>query len=256
MTQLNIPCVFLPGPCPQAQLIPAAQLQAHFQAASALTQTQAACEDLQEQARLTLQQAQEEAEQIRQQAYQQGRLDAEQAWAEQQQALIEQTLQWHVSHTNLEATLALQLDTRIRTLVAAALEEYLGEQHAADLLVRRVQQRLGRFLPEDAITLRVADTCHAKAREEMAAYPHVRVIHCATLKPTQAQVQTALFTLHIDLEQHLDSLLSRLKPLANEPDCDDYQNRPPEPQTGRPAAASAAPPARRRDADFPCAIGA
>jgi flagellar biosynthesis/type III secretory pathway protein FliH len=256
MTPLTIACISLPGSSAHTQYIPAVELQEHFTAASALAQAHEACESLHQQAHLTVAQAHQEAEQIRQQAYQQGRLEAAQAWAEQQQALIEQTLDWHVTHTELEATLARHLDARIRTLVAVVLEEFVGEQHAADLMVQRVQQRLGRFLQEGAITLRVADTCHAQVREQLAAYPQVRVNRCAALKPTQAQVQTALFTLHIDLEQHLDSLLSRLKHLAKEPICDDYHNRSPDPQAGHPASTCASAPAHRRDAGFSCAIGA
>ncbi|MHC8397983.1 hypothetical protein ACYZTX_00355 [Pseudomonas sp. MDT1-17] len=238
------------------QFIPAVELQEHFSAASALAQAHEACEALYQQAQMALEHAQEEAEQIRQQAYQQGMLEAAQAWAEQHQALIDQTLEWHVSQARLETTLAQHLDKRIRALVAVVLEEFVGEQLAADLMVRRIQQRLGRFLNEGAITLRVSDTWQTRAREHFGAYPHVRVVSCASLTPAQAQVQTPLFTLRIDLDQHLDSLLSRLRQPPNEPGCDDYQNRSLEPQTGHCPATCASTPPHRRDADSSCAIGA
>ncbi|WP_051673175.1 hypothetical protein [Pseudomonas chlororaphis] len=255
MTQLTIPCVYLPGSSPYTQFIPAEELQEHFAAASALAQAHEACEALHQQANLTLEQAHEEAEQIRQQAYHQGMLEAAQAWAEQQQALIDQTLEWHVSQTQLEATLTQHLDTRIRALVAVVLEEFVGEQNAADLMVKRIHQRLG-LLNEGAITLHVSDTCQSRAREHLGAYPNVRVVSCSSLKSAQARVQTALFTLHIDLDQHLDSLLSRLRQLPNEPACDDYQNRSSEPQTGHHASTCAPTPPHWRDTDFPCAISA
>lgn len=255
MTQLTIPCIYLPGSSPHTQFIPSVELQEHFSAASALAQAREACEALHQQANLALEQAREEAEQIRQQAYQQGMLKAAQAWAEQHQALIDQTLEWHVSTTQLEATLAQNMDTHIRNLVAVVLEEFVGEQHAADLMVRRVQQRLGRFLDEGSITLHVSQTCVSMAREHFGANPQVRVVSCSSLKQAQAQVQTPLFTLHIDLDSHLDSLLSRLRTLPNEPAYDDYQNRSPESETRHPATACASAPPHGCDADYPRAIG-
>ncbi|CAI8807416.1 hypothetical protein [Pseudomonas zeae] len=256
MNLLTIPCIHLPGSCPHARVIPALELQEHFQAAAALTRAQEACKDLHDQARLVLEQAQNQAENIRQEAYQQGLQDAAQTLAAQQQSLVEETLDWHVSQARLEATLAQHLDTRIRAMVAAVLEEFIGEQVAADLIVKRVQRRLSDVLSAGTVTLHVSDSCQPQACEELGAYPHVRIVTCTSLQPRQARVQTPLFTLHIDLDKHLNSLLSRLRQPANEPACDDYQDRAPEPQTSHPGATGIATPPHWRDADLSCAISA
>ncbi|MBB6155187.1 flagellar biosynthesis/type III secretory pathway protein FliH [Pseudomonas sp. JAI115] len=255
MTLLTIPCIYLPGSSPHGQFIAAEELQAHFDAASALNQAHEACESLYQQAALVLDQAHEEAEQIRQQAYQQGQLEAAQTWSVQHQALIEQTLQWHVQQSELETAMVQHLDGRLRALVAAALQEFIGEQHAADLLVQRVQQRLNHFLHEGTLTLHVAAAGHAQIQASLATHPHVRVVGCAALTAAQARLQSPLFTLHIDLDQHLDSLLSRLTPLSSEPARDDDQNRSPEPQADHHPAAAIAHAAQGRHADLPRPVG-
>ncbi|MGF6401564.1 flagellar biosynthesis/type III secretory pathway protein FliH [Pseudomonas frederiksbergensis] len=224
MNALIIPCIFLPGSMPHATLIPATELAEYFSATSVLAQAHAEAELIQQQARECLAQAEEQAQLILDQARDQSLAEAAHELNTLRQELIEETLDWHVAETTLEITLAQHLDTRLRALVALVLEEFIGEQDGAELMVRRVQQRLLTFLTEGALTVRVSPASENQAQRAFAAYPQVQVISTPSLTMTEALLETHLFTLRIDLDAHLQSLLSRLKQTPREPAIDDYQD--------------------------------
>ncbi|WP_148169596.1 EsaK [Pseudomonas chlororaphis] len=254
MNPLNIPCIALQGSTPQAMVIPAAELAQYFNATSALALARAEAEALQRQARECLAQAEEEARQIRIRARDQGIAEAANEGEALRQRLIEETLDWHVAETALEATLAQHLDTRLRALVAQVLEEFIGEQDGVELMVRRVRQRLLTFLAQGALTLRVCADCEQHIRHTFADYPQVQVLGSSSLATTQALLETHLFTLRIDLDAHLQSLLSRLRQVPHEPPADDYQDRLRQPQADSAGSESGASPPARRHTSLPSAI--
>lgn len=225
MNPLNIPCIALPGSAPHAMVIPAAQLAEYFSATTVLADAHAQVKALQRHARECLARAEEEALQIRTLARDQGIAEAVSERQTMRQTLIEETLDWHVAETALEATLAQHLDTRLRDLVAQVLQEFIGEQDGVDLMIRRVQQRLPTFLAQGALTVRVALDYEQQVRHSLADHPQVQVLGCASLATAQALLETRLFTLRIDLDAHLQSLLSRLRQAPYEPPADDYQDR-------------------------------
>lgn len=231
MKALIVPCMSLPGSTLHTLLIPASELAEYFSASSVLAQAQAEAQVILQQAREHLALAEQEALQIRLQARDQGLAEAAHEHSALRQTLIEETLDWHVAETALEVTLAQHLDTRLRTLVAQALEEYIGEQDGAELIVRRVQQRLLTVLSTGALTVRVSPICEHQAQHAFAEYPHIQVISTPSLTTTQALLETHLFTLHIDLDAHLESLLARLGPFPKEKPTDGYQDRFSQPLT-------------------------
>lgn len=211
MTSLKIPCISLQGTSTYALVIPAPELADYFSATSVLVQAQSEAANLQLQAEAELTSAREEAEKIRAHAHLKGLADAADELISLRETLIKETLEWHVAETQLESTIAKNLDTRLRSLVAQVLEEYLGDKNALELLTQRVQQRITSFLDKGNITLRVPSDSVSKFQESLLAYPQVRIIGAASLKNTQALLETHLFTLRLDLETHLESLLSRLR---------------------------------------------
>lgn len=231
MNPMNIPCLALPGSTPHAVVIPASQLAEYFSATKMLDDARAQAEVLQRQARECLARAEEEAFQIRTLARDQGIAEAANERQAMRQTLIEETVDWHVAETALEANLAQHLDTRLRDLVAQVLQEFIGEQDGVELMVRRVQQRLPAFLAQDALTVRVASNGEHQVRHALADHPQVQVLVCASLATNQALLETRLFTLRIDLDAHLQSLLSRLRQVPCETPANDHQDRPRQPQT-------------------------
>ncbi|AZC32419.1 hypothetical protein C4K38_4468 [Pseudomonas chlororaphis subsp. piscium] len=254
MNPLNIPCIALHGSTPHAVVIPAAELAQYFNATSLLAQARAEAEALQRQARECLAQAEEQARQIRIQARDQGLAEAANEREVLRQRLIEETLDWHVAETALEATLAQHLDTRLRALVAQVLEEFIAEQDAVELMVRRVRQRLLAFLAQGALTVRVSADCEQHVRHTLADYPQVQVLGSPSLTMTQALLETQLFTLRIDLDAHLQSLLSRLRQVPHEPPADDYQDRLRQHQADTADSEPGASPPARRHTSLPSAI--
>ncbi|MGY4818372.1 hypothetical protein ACVNP3_20785 [Pseudomonas chlororaphis subsp. piscium] len=254
MNPLNIPCIALQGSTPHAVVIPGAELAQYFNATSLLAQARAEAEALQRQARECLAQAEEQARQIRIQARDQGLAEAASEREVLRQRLIEETLDWHVAETALEASLAQHLDTRLRALVAQVLEEFIGEQDAVELMVRRVRQRLLAFLAQGALTVRVGADCEQHVRQTLADYPQVQVLGSSSLARTQALLETQLFTLRIDLDAHLQSLLSRLRQVPHEPPADDYQDRLRQHQADTADSEPGASPPARRHTSLPSAI--
>ncbi|MBV4465824.1 hypothetical protein KVG95_21080 [Pseudomonas sp. SWRI79] len=225
MSALNIPCLYLSGATPHSAVIPAVELADYFNATSILIEAREEAEAILQQAHASLADAQRDAQQIRDKAHHQGIADAASELASLRTALIDETLEWLVAETALETTIAQHLDTRLRALVGAVLEEFIGEQDATELIIRRVQQRLMHFLSDEAITLRVSTSSKTKAKAIFSSYSQVRVIADTSLQDTQALLETHLFTLRIDLDLHLRSLLSRLRQVSREDLIDDQQDR-------------------------------
>lgn len=245
MSAIIIPCFSLPGSMPHSVVIPATELAEYFNATSVLAHARVEAEAIQRQARECLTRAEEEALQIRTRTRDQGIAEVANERDTLRQTLIEETLDWHVAETELEAILAQHLDTRLRALVALVFEEFIGEQDGVELMVRRVQQRLLTLLTQGALTVRVSPECEDQAQRTFAAYPQVQVISTPSLKTTQALLETHLFTLCIDLDVHLQSLLSRLRQVPYELPADDYQDRLRQYQTdSSDAKLTASPPAQ------------
>ena len=254
MKPLNIPCLALSGNAPQAIVIPAKQLAEYFNATTVLADARAQAETLLRQACECLAKAKEEALQIRALARDQGIAEAANERQTMHQTLIDETLDWHVAETALEATLAQHLDTRLRALVAQVLEEFIGEQDGVELIILRVQQRLPAFLAQGVLTVRVAPDREHQVRHALADHPQVQVFGCASLATAQALLEARLFTLRIDLDAHLQSLLSRLRQVPHETPVDDHQDRlrQPQPRPGDAPPSTSCP--ARRHANFSSAI--
>lgn len=225
MSALNIPCLYLSGAAPLTAIIPAVELADYFNATSILLKAHEEAEAILQQARASLANAQHDAKQIRVKAHHQGIADAASELASLRTTLIDETLDWLVAETELETTIAQHLDTRLRALVGAVLEEFIGEQDATALIIRRVQQRLMHFLSDEAVTLRISTSSETKAKAIFSSYSQVHVIADTSLQDTQALLETHFFTLRVDLDLHLQSLLSRLRQGSREELIDDQQDR-------------------------------
>ncbi|MCU1748812.1 hypothetical protein [Pseudomonas sp. 6D_7.1_Bac1] len=254
MSALNIPCVYLSGATPHSAIIPAVELADYFNTTSMLVKAREEAEAIRQQARASLADAQRDAQQIRDEAHHQGLADAASELASLRTTLIDETLEWLVAETELETTIAQHLDTRLRVLVGAVLEEFIGEQDATELIIRRVQQRLMHFLSDEAITLRVSTSSETTAKDTFSSYSQVRVITDSALKNTQALLETHLFTLQIDLDLHLQSLLSRLRQASREELTDDQQDRLRKSQASAGDSKYATTATDQRNANFPLAI--
>ncbi|MCX8565618.1 MAG: Nodulation protein NolV [Glomeribacter sp. 1016415] len=210
MNRLNLSITSLCGTAPCTTIIPAATLAQYFDATTIVTHAQEAAQARLQQADAILAEAQREAEQIRADARQQGLAEAASERETMRAALIDETLTWLIAEEQLETAIAAQLDTRVRTWMAKMLAEWIGEQEATEWIMQRVKRRLPHGLEDTSVTLRVSTAAIPAAQAEFAAYPQVRVCADAALNARQAVLETRFVTLRVDLDVHLQSLLTYL----------------------------------------------
>jgi flagellar biosynthesis/type III secretory pathway protein FliH len=228
MTHPPIPIIHLSGAPPAGTIISSTELAHYFDATGIIARAQEEARAIRQQARELLDHAVEESESLYRQAYERGMAAAAAETQEQitayKFALADEIVQWLVDEIELEITIAQRMETSLRALVAQVLNEFIGEQDAAALIVQRVLRNLPRWFANHALTVRVApDMASAVASAlapERQIHPHaVRVAADAGLSGRQAVLESNFVTLRLDLDTHLSALLSRLtrtEPLADE----------------------------------------
>lgn len=221
MTGLRIPITCLPGPVPPGPVISACELAHYFDASKVLMHAndEAAC--LVKQAQETLAEAEQDSVRIRDSARRQGIAEAESEIAAIRVTTVDQTVEWLIAERELEVAIAAHLDTRIRALLAQALEEFIGEQDGADLILRRLRKRIPQLIADEPFTIRVAPQQIPAIEQAFADQPHLRVTADEALRPGQAVLETRLVTLNLDLDVHLQSILSRIRYGQAETPCHD-----------------------------------
>jgi flagellar biosynthesis/type III secretory pathway protein FliH len=211
---VNVPITYLKGPVPPGPIIPASALAHYFDAASILELARRQAEGLLARADEQLANATRDATQIRTQARKQGLADANAQIEASRAAVIEETIQWCVAESSLETTIAARLDSQIRGVVAQALAEFAAEQDAVEPLMLRVRTRLRQCVEHRTITLRVAEHSLEAAHGACAADERTRRVHVVAdraLKAAQAVIETPFVKIHLDLDLHLESVLTRLR---------------------------------------------
>jgi flagellar biosynthesis/type III secretory pathway protein FliH len=219
VNSVNVPITYLKGPVPPGPIIRGSALAHYFDAASILEQARRQAKTLLACADEQLADATRDAAHIRAQARIQGIADANAQIEASRAALIEETIQWCVAESSLETRIAARLDSQIRAVLAQALAEFAAEQDVVEPLMRRVRERLQQCIEHPTITLRVAADALEAAHGACAAGERTRRVHvvadCA-LKATQAVIETPFVTIHLDLDLHLESVLTQLRATDDE----------------------------------------
>lgn len=215
MTGLRIPITCLPGPVPPGPLIPAGELARYFDASQVLMKANDEATCLFRQAQEALAEAEQDGVRIRERARRQGIAEAESKIAAIRVTTVDQTVDWLIAERELEVAIAGHLDTHIRALLAQALEEFIGELDGADLILRRLRKRIPQLIADEPFTIRVPPEQIQAVEQAFADQPHMRVTADEGLRPGQAVLETRLVTLNIDLDVHLQSIVSRLRASGN-----------------------------------------
>jgi flagellar biosynthesis/type III secretory pathway protein FliH len=219
MNPLNVPITYLKGAVPPGPIIRANELALYFDAESIVAQAKSEAGALIARAGETLADATREAERIRAQAREAGLTDARTQLEAMRASVIDETVQWCVAENELETTIIARLDTQIRSVVAASLEGFAAEQDPVDRLMQRVRARLRQCAAHERTTLRVANGALEAARVVWARDElgqRLEVVGDPTLKEAQAVIETPFVKIRIDLDLHLQSVLSRLGGAANQ----------------------------------------
>ena len=210
MNRFEVLITCLAGPVPTAPVVPASELAVLFEADSIVAHARERAQALHDSADAALAQALTDAESLRAQAREQGIADAQVELDAARAALVDETIEWCVAQGQMEAAIAARMDSRIRNLVADALEAFAGRRDGADLLMMRIREAIGRQLANQPVTIYVNDDVLAETIAGCALHRNV-VIHAdSALAVTQAVLETPLVRVRIDLAQHLQSVLARL----------------------------------------------
>ena len=221
MTKLTIPVRKLAVTAPCAGLIPASELADYLKAGDIIAKAQGRAAQLRRSAQKHLSSVVQQCADAREKARQEALAKVEQETPALRQQAVANTIQWLVAEHELESNIVQRLEPRLRSLMAQVTEEFFRQQDSTRLLMDRLRPALDRLLNEDAATLQVNPQQWEALHQSFAAYPSLRVQSCDHIAEGQAILITPLIYMSLDLEEQLDSRLSRLKHVSEEA-ADDY----------------------------------
>ncbi len=216
---MQVSIVYLKGSVPPGAVIRAQELALYFEATSIVSNARREADALIASARERLSDATHDAERIRAQAHAQGLADAQAGLEPLRAALVAETVQWCIAESALEEKIAARIDNRIGAIIAEALTELAADQDGAARLAQRVRERLSQCAEHRTLSLRVAhERLDAVKRACASAQDGLRlnVAADASLTDGQAVIETPFVKICIDLDAHLQSVLTQLRGTGNE----------------------------------------
>ncbi|KOC93134.1 hypothetical protein NG43_12235 [Winslowiella iniecta] len=208
---------------PAGLVIRASEL-AEFQAANdIISAAHAEAEQIQRRAQEAAENLEQYCDEVRERARQQGLEQAEEEAPALRQQAVANCIQWLIENHNLEHSIVERLETRLRGILAQVFEEFYGQQSGARLLMSRLQEHIETLLGEEAGTLHVNETQFDELRQAFVTHPQLRIKLDTQLEPGEALLNTPLVSLYLNLDEQLQSILSRLEQLSQEAS-DDQQN--------------------------------
>lgn len=204
-----IPLVRVHTPKPQKAVISAAELDFHIAASQRLLSTQQKAQAMEQQALEIISTAEHEAEKIRQDAYIESQAQAAQHIETARYKAIEEAVDWLEAESNIELGIANRLEERIRSLAVSALFEFSGKQDQAELSVRRLSRKIPEMIRNDRLRLRVHPLSFSVVQHAFQE-THVTVSADETLAMGQAELESDLVRIKLDVDAHLNILIARL----------------------------------------------
>lgn len=131
---------------------------------------------------------------------------------------LNQTVAWLVEESQLEQIVAAGLEGRCRELVCAALRAYAAEMPADQLIANHVVDRLGEIGSHGRLNLRVSPPLRDAVARRVAQHiaqstrPEIKlqVVADASLNEKLAVLDSPYVQVRVDLDAHLQALLSQL----------------------------------------------
>jgi flagellar biosynthesis/type III secretory pathway protein FliH len=215
---MQVPIVYLKGPVPLDPVVRAETLARYFEAASIISAAREEADALIASAKQLLADATRDAQRVRAEAYEEGLADAQAGLEQFRAALVAETVQWCIDESNLETEIATRIDMRIGTVIVEALAEFVTEQDRATRLAQCISERLSQYAEHRTLTLRVArerfDAASSACVSDEAGL-RLNVTTDTSLTAAQAVIETPFVKICIDIDAHLQSVLSQLRGASN-----------------------------------------
>jgi len=223
MTFLSVPVTQMSVTAPNGLLISACEL-AEFQVANdIISAAHAQAKEIENLAQQKADNLQQYCDEAREEARQQGLRQVEEEAPVLRQQAVSHCIQWLVDTHDLEHSIVERLEARLRGILAQVFEEFYGQQNGARLLMARLQEHIETLLGEEAGTLHVNETQFDELRQAFVTHPQLRIKLDRQLEPGEALLNTPLVSMYLNLDEQLQSILSRLEQLSQEVS-DDQQN--------------------------------
>ncbi|QAU24828.1 protein EsaK [Dyella sp. M7H15-1] len=207
---LRLDLFMLPGELPAGVRISAATLAERKACADLIAKAHDEAQRIHADAAALLEQARQDADAIRQDAHRQAAQEIEALRREAQQAGAAEAVQWLCAEQNLEQAIAREVSLRWRHLTAQVLKETIGKHDQTELLMRRIERKVGELLPHGQIALHVTPSALAAARHSFAETTSITVIADEQLTEGQARLESHLLHVHVDLSVLQHELLAQL----------------------------------------------
>ncbi|WNN43895.1 FliH/SctL family protein [Winslowiella toletana] len=223
MTLLTIPVTRLTVAAPAGTLIHASQLAEFLAAEDIIAAAQAQAEQILQRAELDAEHLQQYCDKAQEAARQEGLMQVEEEAPALRQQAVADTIQWLIETHEVERRVVEQLEVRLRRIMVQVFEEFYGQQNDARLLMAHLHRHIDALLDEATGTLHVNESQYDELRQAFVTHPQLRVKPDARLQPGEARLNTSLVSLYLNLDEQLQSILSRLEQLSQE-SADDQQD--------------------------------
>jgi hypothetical protein len=218
MTRLKIALTRLHGTLPATSVLSPAEVDTLCGASAAIAAARQRAAQRLVRARAARSAALQRTAQIEIQAREEAQRMIPQAVAQATDQALREAIDWLIDEAELEKAIARRVEARCRDLLANGLREYASELDNAQLLAERIARHAAELAAHGTLTLRLHPARLEPVRERLGADATFELTADASLNLDQAVIDSPFARLSIDLSQHLEQIVARLRgtpPLAS-----------------------------------------
>lgn len=220
MKALTIPVTRLSMAAPVGPVISAAQFTHYLEAQDIIEDAHEEAEDIINDAQSEADNIQQQCDEMRESARQEGIREIEHEALQIRQQIVADTIEWVVAEYEMERYIIERLEGRLRGIMVQVFEEFYGQQQGSGLLITRLREAMDQLVDDEKGILRVSHRQFDELSRAFVAYPQLRLESDQQLATGKAILTTPMVYLHLDLNEQLQSIISRLKKCNGEADDD------------------------------------
>lgn len=220
MKVLTIPVTRLSIGVPIGPVISAMQFANYLEAQDIIEDAHQAAEDIINCAQEEADNIQQQCDEMREAAREEGVRQFADESLQIRQKIVADTVEWVVTEYEMERYIIERLEGGLRDVMVQVFEEFYRQQQGSGLLITRLREAIDQLENDERGVLRVSHMQFDELSRAFVAYPQLRLESDKQLAAGKAILTTPMVYLHLDLEEQLQSIISRLNKLNGEADDD------------------------------------
>jgi flagellar biosynthesis/type III secretory pathway protein FliH len=218
MKALTIPVTYMSMAAPIGPVISAMEFNYYLEAQDIIEDAYEQAENILNDAQNEADNLQEECDEMREAARQEGIREFESEAQHIRQKIVADTIEWVVAEYEVERYVIERLEGRMRGIMVQVFEEFYGQQQCSGLLITRLREAMDQLVDDEKGILRVSHVQFDELSRAFVAYPQLRLECDQQLATGKAILTTPMVYIHLDLDEQLQSIISRLNKFNGDTD--------------------------------------